>query len=216
MAQFFQPSWQGNDNDPFNSGRVAGPIRMSQAGTQPNIGLLHSGVVPVTQSAPSQQDGPTNTARQGPAQVSVPSTPLNLSPAAAATSGPNFGAANTSLISAMSSGDDGPDATPYTQAPTLGSNIPSNAAGAAGAAQTATASGASQLDNVQFTAAPSGTITSLTLNAAWPRATAPNYILCLSNGQLIFGVTLTQGATTCTFASTQIQGTATVFAAVAQ
>jgi hypothetical protein len=216
MAQFFQPAWQGNDNDISNSQRVAGAIRMSIAGTQPNIGLLHSGVTPASQSTPNQQTGPANFVTQGPGAVSVPGTPLNVSPVAAATSGPNFGAANLSLISAMSTGDDGPDATPYTQAPTLGPNIPSNAAGAVGASQTTAAIGQAQLDNVQFSAAPAGTITSLTLVAPWPRPTASNYIVVLSTGQVIYGVTLTNGATTCTFASTSIQGSPTALAAVAQ
>jgi hypothetical protein len=228
MAQFFQPSIQYNDNDP-NTGRIAGAIRMSQAGTQPNIGLMHSGVTPVagaTAAQPNQAPGTINYAAggvvsQGPLGVSVPATPLNVNPCAAANSGPASGGgagnANLSLISAMSTGDDGPDSTPYSQAPTQGPNIASNAAGAGfGAPQTAPAIGAAQLDNVQFTAAPSGTISSLTLSAAWPRATASNYVLTLSTSQIIYGVTLTQNATTCTFPSTLIAAGANVFAAVAQ
>jgi hypothetical protein len=215
-----QPSIQYNDNDPYNSGRVAAAIRLSQAGTQPNIGLLHSGVTPASQSSPNQQTGPANFVAQGPAAVSVPAVPLNVAPNAAATSGPagggGAGNANQSLIAAMSWGDDGPDSALYQAGATLGSNIPSNAAGAVGDAQTQLALGSPQLDNVQFSGAPAGTITSLTLNAAWPRATASNYILSLSTGQVIFGATLTNGATTCTFASTSIQGSPTVLAAVAQ
>jgi hypothetical protein len=215
-----------NSNDPYNSGQVATMIRLSQAGTQPNIGLLHSGVTPVAGATGLQANQMPNSINysaggavvsEGPTGVSVPAVPLNNLPNAAATGpSPGAGNANQSLIAAMAWGDNVSDNAPYQQAPTLGAGIASNAAGVAGGEQTQITNGATQLDNVQFTAAPTGTITSLTLNAAWPRATATNYILALSNGQTIFGVTLTNGATTCTFPSTVIQGSPTVLAAVSQ
>jgi hypothetical protein len=221
-----QPSIQYNSNDPYNSVQVAGLIRMSMAGVAPTIGLMHSGVRPIegaTAAQPNQAPGTINyaaggVASQGPTGVSVPGTPMaSPSPNAAATSGGNPGCANQSLIAAMSVGNDGPDTVIYQAAIALGSGIPSNTAGEAGSQQSVTnATGAAELDSVIFTAAPSGTITSLTLNAAWPRPTANNYILSLSTGQLIYGVTLTLNATTCTFPSTQIQGSPTVLASVAQ
>jgi hypothetical protein len=213
-----------NDNDPYNSGRVATLVRLSQAGTQPNIGLLHSGVTPVagaTGLQANQMPGSINygaggVVSEGPAGVSVPAVPLNVAPNAAATSGPGGGNANQSLLAAMSWGDNLANNSPYQQSPTLGPGIASNAAGVAGGEQTITTSGATELDNVQFTAAPAGTITSLTLTANWPRAPASNYVLALSTGQIIFGVTLTQNATTCTFPSTTIFGSPTVNAVVSQ
>lgn len=219
-----QPSIQYNDNDPYNSGRVATLARMGQTAHNANISLLHSGVTPLagaTGIQANQAPGTINQASggvvsQGPLGTSVPGVPLNVGPNALATSGPGAGNANQSLLAAASWGDDGPDTAVYQQSGTLGSNIPSNAAGEAGAPQTATTIGATQLDNVQLTAAPAGTITSLTLNANWPRTTASNYVLTLSTGQVIYGATLTQNATTCTFPSTAIYGSPTVLAAVSQ
>jgi hypothetical protein len=219
-----QSSIQYNDADPYNSGRVATALRLSLVGT-PGVGLMHSGVSVVAGATGVQANQMPNTINyaaggavvsQGPLGVSVPAVPLNVVPNAAATSGPGAGNANQAVIGAMSVCNDGIYNAPYQQSGTLGSGIASNAAGVAGGEQTQMNSGATQLDNVQFTVAPTGTITSLTLNAVWPRATANNYILALSNGQLIFGVTLTQNATACTFGSTVVQGSPTVLAAVLQ
>jgi hypothetical protein len=218
-----------NDND-LSGGRVAAMVRMSIAGTVPVAGLLHSGLLAplvATSPQPNQAPGTINysaggIASQGPGSA-APATPVGNLPVSAASSGnSNIGAVAQSAIGAMSNGTNTSTVQPYLAAPALGSDIPSNAATAVGAQQSLQNTNGMQLiNNVAFGSAPSGTIAAGgsvgTLTVAFTGQTASNYVLTLSTGQVLFGITLTSGATTCTTATgVTITGTPSVNAQLSQ
>lgn len=217
-----------NDND-ISGGRVASMVRMSMAGSIPVAGLLHAGIsVPVAATAaqPNQAPGTINYSAGGVVAQGIasaaPSAPVGNLPVSGSNSGNNFGGVAQAALAAMAIGNHASALQPYAESPALGPSIPSNAAGAAGAPQSQqNICGAQLINNVSFTVAPSGSLAAGasvgTLTAAWQGQTASNYVLTLSTGQVLFGITLTNGATTCTTGpAVVVNGTPTVNAQVSQ
>jgi hypothetical protein len=222
-----------NDND-LSGGRVAAMIRMSMAGTVPVAGLLHNGLLaPLAATSPQANQAPGTinysaggVAAQGPGSA-APASPIGNLAVSASSSAPvgggtNIGAVAQSAIGAMANGTNTSTVQPYLASPAIGSGSPSNAAGAVGAQQSVQNTAGQQLiNNVAFSGAPSGTLAAGasvgTLTAAFTGQTASNYVLTLSTGQVLYGITLTSGATTCvTQNAVTIAGSPTVNAQLSQ